>query len=265
VSARWRLLLDGPGAGPWNMAVDEALLRSAQRGAPPTLRFYTWDGSWLSLGLAQRLAPERRMACREARVGIVRRATGGLAVLHGADLTYAVAAPATALPAGLRPTYALIGEGLRAALASLGIQAERSGVERTRPAAGGFDCFQTPAADEICARGRKLAGSAQRRAGGAVLQHGSLRLRPDPPAARAAAGLAPEGAISLEELGFAVDAEDVRARCVAAFASVLGATFEAARLDEEELALVRELALRRPAGAEPEVPRGFSRDPVAGR
>ena len=99
MSARWRLLLDGPGAGSWNMAVDEALLRSAQRGAAPTLRFYSWDGAWLSLGFAPSpLDAARRAACREAGVGIVRRATGGRAVLHGADLTYAVAAPVAALP-----------------------------------------------------------------------------------------------------------------------------------------------------------------------
>ena len=104
MSARWRLLLDGPGDGPWNMAVDEALLRSAQRGAPPTLRFYSWDGAWLSLGFAQPLDAARRAACRAAGVGIVRRATGGRAVLHGSDLTYAVAAPVAALPAGLHAT-----------------------------------------------------------------------------------------------------------------------------------------------------------------
>lgn len=247
------------------MAVDEALLRSAQRGAPPTLRFYSWDGAWLSLGLAQRLDPARRIACREAGVGIVRRATGGLAVLHGADLTYAVAAPATALPAGLQATYALIGEALRAGLASLGIEAERSESGRTRAAPGGFDCFQAPAADEICVRGRKLAGSAQRRTGAEVLQHGSLRMRPDPPAARAAAGLEQEGATSLAELGFAVDDGSVRAACAAAFASVLGVTLEPARLDEGEVALARQLAIRRPADPEEEVPRGFSSDPVAGR
>ena len=208
------------------MAVDEALLRSAQRGAPPTLRFYSWDGAWLSLGFAQSLSGAQRAACREAGVGIVRRATGGRAVLHGADLTYAVAAPASALPAGLQATYARIGEALRAGLTALGVEVERAGPSRAAAGQGAFDCFQAPAAEEICARGRKLAGSAQRRAGGGVLQHGSLRLRPDPPAARAAAGLEPEGATSLAELGFALDAERVRAACAAAFAALLPAILE---------------------------------------
>jgi len=265
VAARWRLLLDAPASGPWNMAVDEALLRSAQRGAPPTLRFYSWDGLWLSLGFAQALSPARRAACREAGVGIVRRATGGRAVLHGGDLTYSVTAPASALPAGLQATYARIGEALRAGLAALGVAVERAGPSRAAAEQRAFDCFQAPAAEEICAGGRKLAGSAQRRAGGAVLQHGSLRLRPDPPAARAAAGLAPEGATSLVELGFAMDGERVRTACAAGFAACLPALLEPTRLDEDELSEAAELAAGHAETLTDPVPWGFSRDPVAGR
>src|SRR5262245_33650984 len=264
VSARWRLLLDGPGAGPWNMAIDEVLLRSAQRGAAPTLRFYSWDGAWLSLGFAQPLEAERRAACRAAGVGIVRRATGGRAVLHGADLTYAVAAPAAALPAGLDATYARIGAALHRALAALGIPAEPA----PRPEAcarGGFDCFEAPAAHEICAEGRKLAGSAQRRAGGGVLQHGSLRLAPDPEAARAAAGFVQEGATSLAELGFTLAAEHVRAACIGAFASELPAEFEEGTLDRVELAEARELASRCSSGLDGPIPWGISRQSFAGR
>ncbi len=265
MSARWRLLLDGPGAGCWNMAVDEALLRSAQRGAAPTLRFYAWDGTWLSLGFAQRLDGPRRAACREAGVGIVRRATGGRAVLHGADLTYAVAAPVDALPAGLDATYALIGAALRQALIQLGIPAEPAAGGSEAPGPGGFDCFQSVAAHEICARGRKLAGSAQRRAGGGVLQHGSLRLGPDLVAARVAAGLVQEGATSLAELGFSLAAERVRAACIGAFESVLPADLAEGTLDEVELAQARELASRHAHGLDHSLPWGISREPVAGR
>jgi lipoate-protein ligase A len=255
VSARWRLLLDGPGAGPWNMAVDEALLRSAQRGAAPTLRFYSWDGAWLSLGFAQKLDAPRRAACRAAGVGIVRRATGGRAVLHGADLTYAVAAPVAALPPGLDATYARIGSALRQALAQLGVPAEPAAAGPESPGAGGFDCFQSPAAHEICARGRKLAGSAQRRAAGGVLQHGSLRVGPDSQAARAAAGLLQEGATSLAELGFAPAPERLLAACIAAFESVLPARLVEGRLDEVELAEARELAAAYARTPDPSSPR----------
>jgi lipoate-protein ligase A len=265
VGERWRLLLDGPGAGPWNMGVDEALLRAAQRGAAPTLRFYSWDGAWLSLGLAQRLDPVRQAACQVAGVGIVRRATGGRAVLHGADLTYAVAAPAAALPAGLDATYSKIGAALQQALAALGIPAEPARVRRQPRGQGAFDCFQSPAAHEICAGGRKLVGSAQRRAAGAVLQHGSVRLQPDPPAARAAAGLSQDGATSLAELGFALSPEQVRTACMRAFQSVLPAELTEGTLDEVELSEAREFARRHDRDLEDPVPWGISRAPAAGR
>ncbi len=79
----WRLLLDDAGSGFWNMAVDQALLESASLDGVASLRLYTWQGPWLSLGYGQRLEEERRAACDAAGVGVVRRVTGGRAVLHG--------------------------------------------------------------------------------------------------------------------------------------------------------------------------------------
>ena len=76
------------------MGMDEALLASVVAGGPPTLRLYRWQGAWLSLGYSQRLSSRRLAACRQAGVGVVRRVTGGRAVLHGGDLTYAVSVPA---------------------------------------------------------------------------------------------------------------------------------------------------------------------------
>jgi len=86
---------------------------------------------------------------------------------------------------------------------------------------GGFDCFAEPATDELLAGGRKVAGSAQRRAGGAVLQHGSIRLAPDPPAAAAAAGLDPDRATSLAELGGTPDPARAAKAVAEGFAAVL--------------------------------------------
>lgn len=233
MSGAWRLLVDGPAAGPWNMGVDEALLASAAGGAP-ALRFYAWRGPWLSLGYAQRLAPERRAACEAAGVGIVRRSTGGGAVLHGADLTYAVAAPEALLPDGLRATYAAIAGGLVAGLRQLGIAAERTPQAPPRGPGRVFDCFAEPAGDEICVRGRKLVGSAQRRAGGLVLQHGSLRLAPDPPAARRAAGLEASHATSLAELGLVPEPGALEQVLQEALGRALEARFEPSRLDPAE-------------------------------
>jgi lipoate-protein ligase A len=176
-----------------------------------------------------------------------------------------VAAPAGALPAGLHATYALLGEALRVGLAQLGIQTERGGAGAAGPRAGEFDCFQSLATDELCVDGRKLAGSAQRRTGECVLQHGSLRLAPDPPAARAAAGLELGAATSLAELGFPLGALAVRAALIRGFAEVLGGPFEPAPLTADEQAWARERAAGYAVSVETPHPTGFSRGPAAGR
>lgn len=231
-----RLLVDAAASGPWNMAVDEVLLAAARSSGRATLRLYRWSGPWLSLGYAQRPEPARLAACAEAGVGVVRRVTGGRAVLHGADLTYALAAPAARLPAGLAGSYARVADALLAALASIGVTAER---ERGGGGPGGFDCFAGRAAQEVLASGKKLVGSAQRRAGGALLQHGSIRLCGDAPAARAAAGLEPGSATSLAELGYGAGVEELSEACAKAFAEALGAVLEPGGLSPRELSLVR--------------------------
>lgn len=239
----WRLLLDREAAGPWNMAVDEALLDSAARGGRPALRLYAWRGAWLSLGYGQRCDDAQRAACRAAGVGVVRRATGGGAVLHGGDLTYAVAAPMERLPDGLAASYAWIARALCAGLRRLGVAVE-TGARGTAAPARAFDCFAEARADALCAAGRKLVGSAQRRAGGAVLQHGSLRLHPDPPAVRVAAGLRAESATSLRELGCSAGEGALRSALVEAFASTLGLRLEPDELTPEEVARARTAAAR---------------------
>jgi len=205
------------------MGVDEILLRSAAEGGAASLRLYAWDGPWLSLGYSQRLAGPLEAKCAAAGVGVVRRVTGGGAVLHGADLTYAVCAPDSLLPGGLPESYDRIASGLEAALLGLGVAVERGGAggASDRP----FDCFQQPASHELCAAGAKLVGSAQRRSRGGVLQHGSIRLRPDAPAAREATGLG-TGATSLAELGIAVPLNELQARLVASLGTALEARFE---------------------------------------
>jgi lipoate-protein ligase A len=219
------------------MGVDEALLESAAAGGPASLRLYAWRGAWLSLGYRQALDEGRARRCAVAGVGVVRRSTGGRAVLHGADLTYAVAAPQALLPGGPAESYACIAAGLAEALRGLGVEVE----ERPLPAAAargaeGFDCFAEPAAHELCAAGRKLVGSAQRRAHGAVLQHGSLRLDPDPAEAARATGLAGEEATSLRELGCRVAPEAVREALARGLARALGAELHPAGLLPGELA-----------------------------
>jgi lipoate-protein ligase A len=266
VARTWRLLIDGDAPGPWNMGVDDALLISATRDDTATLRFYTWRGAWLSLGYAQALSESRRAACDAAGVGVVRRLTGGRAVLHGGDLTYSVAARDEWLPSGLRASYALIADALCEALRGLGVSAERR--PETRAGAPGFDCFAWLAAEEICADERKLVGSAQRRAGGAVLQHGSIRFEPDPEWASRAAGSVRDGATSLRELGLKQSLAQVREACAEALGRALGGGLEAGQLSDEERRSAFESARRREKEGGVRVrifPTGISRAPLGNR
>ena len=265
----WRLLLHDAGSGPFNMAVDEALLASGGTGGVATLRLYGWRGPWLSLGYGQPDDAALRARCAAAGVGVVRRPTGGRAVLHGGDLTYALAAPEALLPAGLRGTYELIAGILLDALAAVGVPASRSPAGADPGSrSGAFDCFAEPAEDELCLAGRKLAGSAQRRAGGAVLQHGSVRVYPDPEGARALTGILGGSATSLAEEGYEPGLAALREACVEAFGIALGAHFVQGGLTPVEIG---SLAARvesdgpEPPLDTPGAPRGISRAYPAGR
>lgn len=191
------------------MALDHALAEAVGAGeSPPVLRFYGWNPAAVSLGYNQPVR-ERRAALERLRargLDAVRRPTGGRAVLHAHEVTYAVVTPLGLAVAygGVRETCARIHAAIRRGLELLGLReltlngaARRGAAARTKtPAAHGFPpgdlvrgvsdgpraaltCFATPSRSEIAWRGRKLVGSAQRRLGGAVLQHGSILLSGD--------------------------------------------------------------------------------------
>jgi lipoyl(octanoyl) transferase len=183
----FRLLVTEPLDGAANMALDEALLLSRLRhGSPPTLRFFAWAPPTISLGYGQRL--DGRIDLETARamgLGLVRRATGGSAILHeGPDLeiTYSVAAAAGDFDgsADLLQTYRWIGEGLLAGLRALDAPVEMVPVQPSNPAAMPAFCFARTGSFELEVDGRKLVGSAQRRQGAAFLQHGAIMLGAEP-------------------------------------------------------------------------------------
>lgn len=178
VALRWRLIVDEAAQpGSRNMALDHALAECLKPGEG-VVRLYGWDPPTISFG---RNEPSKGLFDLEeaAQLGVdfVRRATGGRAVLHDQEVTYAVVAPLRAL-GGLRDAYQVINRGLVAGLAAIGVEAlvEEEGSVLS-PDAG--PCFQVPAPGEVTARGRKLVGSAQVRLGHALLQHGSVILRGD--------------------------------------------------------------------------------------
>jgi lipoate-protein ligase A len=175
----WRLLDTPPAPGAWNMAVDEALAESVRAGGGPVLRVYRWSPPCLSLGRNQPSGGYDRDEIRRRGLDVVRRPTGGRAVLHGRELTYSVATREGAL-GGPRQSYAALNRALVAGLARLGVPArlQPAGAERA-PLPSLAPCFEQPVEGEVTAEGRKLVGSAQRMDRGVMLQHGSLPIEDD--------------------------------------------------------------------------------------
>ena len=175
----WQIASE-PDTAEGNMAADAALLAALVEGrnSQPTLRVYEWDSPAVSIGRLQREEPVRRAY---PSLPIVRRPTGGRAVLHGDDLTIAIALPLDCLPLGAHTSVlashrALMG-CVAAALRAVGL-AVRYGPDACAGHAGSVRCFDTSAGCDLvdAATGRKLVGSAQRREGRALLQQMSLPL-----------------------------------------------------------------------------------------
>lgn len=152
--------------------------------APPTLRFFGWSPATLSIGYFQKAADEVRLEeVRAQGFGFVRRPTGGRAVLHDAEVTYSIVVPESypGLPTSVTESYRVLSEGLVRGFRALGLDAAMvslaSEEEKAKFAsAGSAACFDSPSWYELVVDGRKVAGSAQVRRHGAVLQHGSILL-----------------------------------------------------------------------------------------
>jgi len=178
---QWRLICDTPLSGAHNMAVDEAILSAVTAGEVlPTLRLYQWHPPCLSLGYAQKSSDVDFARVEINGWQVVRRPTGGRAILHTDELTYSVVLPSDhPLVAGdVVESYRRISQALVAGLNLLGLHSEAD----KRAERGNFSgavCFETPSHYEITVSGRKLVGSAQVRRKGSVLQHGSLPLHGD--------------------------------------------------------------------------------------
>jgi lipoate-protein ligase A len=176
---RWRLIVDGPLPGAFNMALDEELAITAARAEVATLRLYQWQRPTLSLGRHEPADELPLARCEAAGIALVRRPTGGRAVLHHLELTYSFTAPASVVggPKRVREAYSLITKALARGLGLLGIKA-LAGSESPRLA--GHMCFALKTGCDLEVKGRKLVGSALRRYEGAVLQHGAIPLALDP-------------------------------------------------------------------------------------
>lgn len=178
----WRLLITEPAPGPWNMAVDEAVARCAADGlSPTTLRFYQWQPGAVSLGRHQPLADIDQAQVGRQSYGLVRRPTGGRAILHIDELTYSIAGRSEdeSLQGAVLDSYNRLSEGLVLGLQRLGLDAAKAPASNRAGPDLSPVCFEVPSAYEIIVGAYKVMGSAQSRRGGYVLQHGSLPLHGD--------------------------------------------------------------------------------------
>jgi len=164
------------------MAVDEAIAEAAaDGGVPPSLRFYRWHLPTVSLGRHQKAADVDEAQLVTRGYDLVRRTTGGRAILHTDELTYSVAGPITdpLMAGGVMDAYLRFSNALLSGLKVLGLAAHKAGARTRATRDLSAVCFEAPSAYEITAGGLKLLGSAQSRRKGYVLQHGSLPLRGD--------------------------------------------------------------------------------------
>lgn len=173
-----RVVVDGPRDPRINMAIDEALLRTYRR---PTLRIYAWLPTGVSLGRRQDYREINAVEAERRGFVVVRRPTGGAALIHkwGWEITYSIVlADHPLLDRDVRESAAIIAQGIVYALEELGVPSMVGGFEGVEGEAG--LCYVRRGSSDVVVAGRKVSGSAQRRSGGRLLQHGTLLLRFDP-------------------------------------------------------------------------------------
>jgi lipoate-protein ligase A len=230
----WRLITTFGAAPAFNMGLDEALLES--RGAPAALRLYTWRPPALSLGYFQRFAEVA--AALDAPV-VVRRITGGGAILHDqGELTFSIAADEDepVFAGSIGDSYRRVHAAIASALAAVGVRAGLRGPRALASDVGGTGmCFHRSTELDLAWEDRKGVGSAQRRRGGRVLHHGSIKVR---------ASAAEAGVATVAEHWRGATPELLAPLVREAFERELGLAFEAAVPEKEERERAKELAAR---------------------
>ena len=223
-SPRWRLMFIPPRTGAENMARDSALMDRARQSGESIFSIYSWQSPTLSLGRNQ-MARDRYNVREIERqnIDVVRRPTGGRALMHWREVTYSVTAP-LADDSSLAESYERVNRILLLGLELLGVRAsEARGGPRT-PSPGDLPCFATPAEGELVSGGSKLVGSAQVREQGSMLQHGSILIHDDQPMIAAllleTAGAAPPAATLSNALGREPAIEEVAEAMFAAVRSL---------------------------------------------
>lgn len=250
----WRLILDGRNPGSFNMALDETLMQCCGNGSPPTLRLYGWSQACLSVGYFQRVEQDiDPKTCQTLGIDLVRRPTGGRAVLHDDEMTYSVTGSLDdpRLTGSVIESYARIAAGIREGLKVLGLEVDEGSVPGARAKTETGACFESVWGHELTVRGRKIVASAQTRRGGVVLQHGSILLSADP-GRLALVFKAPDRGLMeamfrrrlttlSDVLGRTITPEEVAPAIRCGFERALGVALEVGKPSKEESALAARL------------------------
>jgi lipoate-protein ligase A len=267
IESPWRLVCSPPLTGPENMSIDDAILQAvASEDSPPTLRLYRWSPACLSLGYGQRFRDVDEAGLKMHGWDVVRRPTGGKAILHTDELTYSISARADhpLMEGGILPSYRRIAAALMAGLDRLAVGAVTREKYQRSASDPGPVCFEVPSDWEITWQDKKLIGSAQvrrrdrDRQRGAVLQHGTLPLvgnlgritlalafENEADRSEAAARI-PERAATLERaLGRAVEWQEAADAIAAGFTAALGYRLEEGKLTPGEIELARAVCVEK--------------------
>lgn len=243
---KFRFIDDPPARGAINMATDEALTASDV----PVVRLYSWEPACLSIGYFQKIAAINTALCRKRKIDIVRRLTGGSAVLHRSELTYSLICNAELMPKSVIGSYKFISAGLLQGLKNLGLHPVLN--SRVKNRGQSALCFKDPSLYEILVNGKKIIGSAQKRINGKILQHGSILIRTNADEYCSLFNLSTLGrddqvkkrmtSIS-DELGREIDSCRLKEAFKEGFRIALGLNFEAGSLSCEERQQAEKLAL----------------------
>ena len=263
----WYFLNSGKCSPSYNMALDEALLDWHSEGLiPPVIRFYEWEPATVSIGYFQQAARDINLAAvREQGLGFVRRPTGGRAVLHEHELTYSIIVTEDYpnMPATVTEAYRVLSEGLLLGFQNLGMEAyfsvpqteeQQQDLKKPKSAV----CFDAPSWYELVVEGKKVAGSAQTRQKGVILQHGAILLKLDLEKLLSVFNFSseevkqkmreklPHKAVAMNTL---IDRDVTIDECVTAFkegfATALDITFEPMVLTTEQLKYVEDIEKRK--------------------
>ncbi len=249
----WRFIDSGPCVASFNMATDEAIAASVRKGdAPATLRIYGWDRPSVSLGSFQKITDVNIDFCAEHNIPVVRRPTGGRAILHFDELTYSFSSASNgAFTGGLLDSYMRLGVALKSALEALGLSlAMKTERESGKNLARSPLCFGSTSYGEITFKGKKLVGSAQKRWKDGFLQQGSVPYSIDGGNMRRIFAPGPPGnsnnsIVGLREVIACLDTKKLKEAVGLAFEDVFRIRFTLSALSPEELLLAREVEARK--------------------